>query len=41
MVVSVGFIFVVLLAGFLLGLVSPVLFMLYFVMRADVPGATK
>ncbi len=38
MVVSLGFIFVVLLVGFILGLLSPVLFMLYCVMRAETPG---
>ena len=37
MVVSIGFILTVLLGGFILGLISPVLFMLYFVMRAEVP----
>lgn len=41
MVVSVGFIFVILLIGFVLGLISPVAFMLFFVMRAEVPRVVE
>lgn len=36
MTVSIGFLLVILGVGFVLGLLSPFLLMLYFVMRADV-----